>query len=61
MEELKETARIMFTNLNAVYALHNEEDGYCNHCSLLRGDKTDYPCPTVYLLMKDMKAENASN
>lgn len=60
MEEtkaLKESSRIMFTNLNAVYALHEEMDQCCRHCSQLKGKPIYYPCPTVYLLLDGMKEE----
>jgi hypothetical protein len=47
----------MFTNLNAIYALHAEHEECCTHCSALKGSEISYPCPTVYLLLKDMEAE----
>jgi len=63
---VEETARIMFTTLNAVYALHsaaecrvNGIDGEkCVHCSVIAGRVVEYPCPTVNLLLRDMVAEN---
>jgi hypothetical protein len=61
-----ETARIMFTTLNAVYSLHsaaetrvNGIDGEkCVHCSIIAGRVVEYPCPTVNLLLRDMVSEN---
>jgi hypothetical protein len=57
MDAVLESSRIMFTNLNAVYALHAEHEECCTHCSTLKGSEVSYPCPTVYLLLKDMEAE----
>jgi hypothetical protein len=54
---LEEGAKIMFRNLNAVYALHAEDDQCCKHCSQLKGKPIYYPCPTVYLLLDGMKEE----
>lgn len=59
---VEETARIMFTTLNAVYSLHaaaEVKDGEkCVHCSVIAGRIVEYPCPTVNLLLRDMVAEN---
>jgi hypothetical protein len=61
-----ESARIMFTTLNAVYTLHNPAevrvngiDGEkCVHCSIIAGRVVEYPCPTAHLLLRDMVAED---
>ena len=61
----QETARIMFTTLNAVYSLHAAAEAKdcekCVHCSIIAGRIVDYPCPTVNLLLRDMVAENGEN
>lgn len=64
-----ESAKIMFTTLNAVYSLHasaecrvNGIDGEkCVHCSIIAGRVVEYPCPTVNLLLRDMVAEEATS
>jgi hypothetical protein len=65
-EAVVQSARIMFTTLNAVYTLHNPAevrvngiDGEkCVHCSIIAGRVVEYPCPTVNLLLRDMVTED---
>lgn len=60
-----ESAKIMFTTLNAVYSLHAsaevENGEKCVHCSIIAGRVVEYPCPTVNLLLRDMVAEEATS
>jgi hypothetical protein len=63
---LEESAKIMFTALNAVHALHapaeakieDQDSEKCVHCSLIAGRIVQYPCPTAHLLLRDMVVEN---
>jgi hypothetical protein len=64
-----ESARIMFTTLNAVYSLHasaecrvNGIDGEkCVHRSIIAGRAVEYPCPTVNLLLREMVTEEVTS